>query len=204
MLEDSQEEHALSSHRHPLVSKRSKTQTHKCDGNWKEEEDEGEAREWEGMRGEEEWKSAHKWLFVFGFNPCRVQLSANTLIPQRQWREGKRRRQALWSGGGRRKDEGRWNMWGKNKRKEMKKGRRQREQQQRTKEATKVVRRKARERKKKNEGREAEGQCAAVLLGSADGRAEKCCGRNVSWSLQTKPNQQSLRATHVPVPVCRL
>lgn len=91
------------------------TNTHTCDGKWKEEEDEGEARGWEGMGGEEEWKSACKRLYVSGFNPCRFQLSANTINPQRRWREGKRRRQAWWSGGGRRKDEGRWNMWGKNK-----------------------------------------------------------------------------------------
>lgn len=88
--------------------------THTRDVRWKEEEDEGE----------EEWKSACKLLYVSGFNPCRLQLSANTINPQRRWREGKSRRQASWSGGGRRKDEGRWNMWGKNKRKEMKKGRR--------------------------------------------------------------------------------
>lgn len=190
------------------------TNTHTRDGKWKEEEDEGEARGWEGMGGEEEWKSVCKRLYVSGFNPCRLQLSANTVNPQRRWRGGKRRRQAWWSGRGRRKDEGRWNMWGKNKRKEMKKGRRHGERSnnqgkegekrrmkkenkrwkgKRAKKKTQVKKSK-RKTEREDEGRKAGG---SVFGKSADGRAEKChcCGGYVSWSLPTKPNQQSVCAT---------
>lgn len=85
ILEDSQEDHAMSSHYFILQSELGlKANTHTRDVRWKEEEDEGE----------EEWKSACKLLYVSGFNPCRLQLSANTINPQRRWREGKRRRQA--------------------------------------------------------------------------------------------------------------